>query len=194
MQPIFLIMGTPACGKSTVSKALVQRFELGLHISVDHLRHMVVGGLSDMDFSDEVAAKVTGKQIRLARETASQMACIYNEAGFAVAIDDFWFNDVPGTPIQLGYNGMPETHYELGQHAHKILLLPSLEATVERLYGRNGSQDEFAKMLEGVIRGNHATIAQHPKPGWQVVDSTHLSVEQTVDRILEITQPPRGEV
>jgi adenylate kinase family enzyme len=49
MQPIFLILGSPAAGKSTVSKALLQRFERGFHIPVDDFRHMVVSGLSDMN-------------------------------------------------------------------------------------------------------------------------------------------------
>ena len=118
MSPIFLILGTPACGKSTVSRALASRFRLGVHIPVDDLRHMVAGGLSDMDFGDEAAARRTGLQIRLARETASQMARTYGAAGFAVAIDDFWFDDVPGTPVELGYGGVPETHYALGADAH----------------------------------------------------------------------------
>jgi tRNA uridine 5-carbamoylmethylation protein Kti12 len=71
MQPIFLIMGTPASGKSTVAKALMQRFERGLHIPVDDLRHLVVAGLSDMAF--EIPPE-TLRQLRLARESASVMA------------------------------------------------------------------------------------------------------------------------
>lgn len=188
MAPIFLIMGTPACGKTTVSRALASRFKLGLHIPVDDLRHMVVGGLSDMDFSDEFAAKTTGLQIRLARQATSQMANIYGRAGFAVVIDDFWFNDIPGTPIHLGHFGIPETHYQLGQQAHKILLLPSLEATLQRLHDRNSEQADYKEILESVIRENHPRIEQHPKTGWLAIDSTHLSVEQTVEQILEQTQ------
>jgi hypothetical protein len=170
-------MGTPACGKSTVSRALASRFKLGLHIPVDDLRHMVVGGLSDMNFSNEATAKVTGEQIRLARVAASQMARTYNSAGFAVAIDDFGFNHIPGTPFHMGFNTVPETHYDLGSQADKIVLLLSFETTLQRLYGRNGSENDFAKMLENANRLSHPIIAEHPKPGWIVVNSTHLTVE-----------------
>ena len=187
MNPIFLVMGTPACGKSTVSRALAARFGLGLHIPVDDLRHMVVGGLSDMNFDSEQHARATGVQIRLAREAASQVARTYNDAGFAVAVDDFWFNDVPGTHLNLGFDGVPESHYRLGPHAHKVVLLPSLEATLGRLFARNAPGDPFTAMLEGVIRSEHETIRLHPKTGWHVVDSSELGVAETVDRILELT-------
>ena len=50
-----------------------------------------------------------------------------------------------------------------------------------------GPDDAFADVLEGVIRAGHPAIERHPKPGWRVVDSSELSVEQTVDRILELT-------
>ena len=63
MTPIFLVMGTPASGKSTVSRALMQRFECGSHIPVDDLRHMVVSGLTDTGF--DLASELL-EQIRLA--------------------------------------------------------------------------------------------------------------------------------
>ena len=179
MKPIFLIVGTPASGKSTVSKALVQRLERGLHIPVDDLRHMVVADLQEPGF-DMTEDAFT--QIRLARETASYMAQQYAQAGFAVAIDDFWMPQQP----DFGYS------YLLGPDTHKILLLPSLETTLERLYTRNPSEGSFKKQLEQGIRFMFEDIQQHPKTGWRLVDSSGLSVEQTVDDILEVTQPPRG--
>ncbi len=193
MQPIFLIMGTPACGKSTVSRTLAARFELGVHIPVDDVRHMVAGGLSDMNFESEKDARATDVQIRLARESVSSMVQIYNNAGFAVTIDDFWFNDLPGTFLNLGYQGIPETHYQLGQHVHKIVLLPSLEVTLERLFKRSSPDDGFTKFLETIIREQHPVIQKHAKTGWHVIDSSELSIEQTVDRILEITQTKRSQ-
>ena len=183
MQPIFLIMGTPACGKSTVAKALASCFALGLHIPVDDLRHMVTSGIADMDFSSEEAAHATGVQIRLAREAASHMARLYQGAGFAVAIDDFWFEDVPDTFMQLGFHGVPETHYQLGSGVHKIVLLPSVEVTLARLRGRQSGSGGLADVISFL----NPMIQAHPKTGWHVVDSSDLSVEQTVDRILEVT-------
>ena len=62
-------MGTPACGRNTISSALVSRFKLGIHIPVDDVRHMVVGGLSDMQFETRESANASDLQIRLARES-----------------------------------------------------------------------------------------------------------------------------
>jgi hypothetical protein len=120
-------------------------------------------------------------QIQLAQKAASQMARTYHQAGFAVAIDDFWFNEFTETPFQPGFAGVPETHCDLGEHVRKVVLLPSLDVTVARLRGRDGE----ASILEAVIRQNHAIIRDHPKPGWLVVDSSDLSVAETVNWILE---------
>jgi adenylylsulfate kinase-like enzyme len=172
VQPIFLIMGTPASGKSTVAKALMQRFERGLHIPVDDLRHLVVAGLSDMAF--EIPPE-TFRQLRLARESACVMARMYSDDGFAVAIDDFW----------LGENPDENYNRKISRRITRILLLPNLETTLERVYARNPDEGSFKQTLETAIRSLQTGIEAHPKTGWLVIDSSHLSVDQTVDQILE---------
>ena len=175
MTPIFLVMGSPASGKSTVCQALMQRFERGLHIPVDALRHMVVSGLEDMG---ETINDETQRQLRLAHQTAARMACTYADAGFAVAIDDFWFGDAPDAdyaPI-------------IGTRLQRILLLPTQEVALERLYTRDKAEGDFKPLLELGIRFVYDAVKNHPRTGWQVVDSSQLSVEQTVDRILELTR------
>jgi chloramphenicol 3-O-phosphotransferase len=174
MNPIFLVMGSPACGKSTVCRALMQRFARGLHIPVDDLRHMVVSGLDDMG---ETINDETQRQLQLAHETAARMACAYADAGFAVAIDDFWFGDVPDAdyaPI-------------IGTRLQRILLLPRQEIALERLHARDKAEGDFKPILELGIRFVYDAVKNHPRTGWQVVDSSQLSVEQTVNRILELT-------
>jgi Chloramphenicol phosphotransferase-like protein len=176
MKPIFLIMGSPAAGKSTIANALVQRFERGLHIPVDDLRYMVVSGLSDMSFD---LSPTLHEQIRLARETASSMVRLYNDAGFAVAIDDFW------------HTGLPHADYwqTLGAGIQRILLLPSLEETLNRLHKRNQDSSDMKHVLEQAIGYVQNDIRTHPEAttAWQVIDSSQLGVAQTVDRILELT-------
>jgi hypothetical protein len=170
MQPIFLVMGTPASGKSTVSRALMQRFERGLHIPVDDLRHMVVSGLADKSFGVSPALD----QLRLARASAAHMALSYSDAGFAVAIDDFWHVELRDGD----YNPI------IGNRVQRILLLPNLEVTLNRLRSRDGSTDHF----EQAIRFVHHAIETRPEllTGWHVVDSSELSIDETVDCILEL--------
>jgi len=45
MSPMFLVIGSPAVGKSTTSRALAARFHKSVHIPVDNVRDMVVSGL-----------------------------------------------------------------------------------------------------------------------------------------------------
>ena len=87
MNPIYFIIGPPAVGKSTTSRALAARFTRSIHIPVDDLRNMVVAGLAlpAAEWGVELA-----RQVALARDTAAGMALAYREAGFAVVIDDFW--------------------------------------------------------------------------------------------------------
>ncbi len=171
MKPIFLIMGTPASGKSTVAKALMQRFAQGVHIPVDNLRQMVVSGLSDMALEVPPA---TLEQLRLARETASSMARIYSDNEFTVAIDDFWYSEKPDQVYSQ----------KIGQRITRILLLPNLETTVQRLYSRNPEEGSFKKILEQAIGYLYTQIEVHPKTNWLVIDSSDLSIEETVDKIL----------
>ena len=169
--PIFLILGTPASGKSTVARALMRRFERGVHLPVDDVRHQVVSGL--VDFSEHVDDEAW-RQLRIARAAVTATARIYARAGFAAAIDDFWSSETPDAEYQ----------FTSDDPVHRVVLFPSLEATLERLYQRNPAEGSFKKAIEGGIHFIRPMIEQHAKTGWLVVDSSHLSPEATVDFIL----------
>ena len=136
--PIFILTGTPASGKTTLSKALLQRFSRGTHISVDQLRGMVMSGLSNPigSWDDE-----TDRQFRLARDSAAQIAKTYASGGFAVAIDDVIF------PDQIAH------HYDeaLAQFdLYKVLVRPSVETAVSRNQARRLEIDHT--QLEKIIQ------------------------------------------
>ena len=86
MQPLFILVGPPAAGKSTTSQALASKFNRSIHIPVDDIRDMVVSGLvlPGLEWSPELV-----RQISLARESAIHMARTYQRAGFVAVIDDF---------------------------------------------------------------------------------------------------------
>ena len=86
MQPLFLLIGPPAVGKSTTSKALAAKFGRSIHIPVDDIRDMVVSGLvlPSLEWNQDLV-----QQITLARESVIQMGLNYQRAGFAVVVDDF---------------------------------------------------------------------------------------------------------
>lgn len=68
-----------------------------------------------------------------------------------------------------------------------MLLRPSGKATLARLAARAPAEGSFKGVLAQAIALIHADMNRHPKAGWQVVNSSELSVEETVDLILVLT-------
>jgi chloramphenicol 3-O-phosphotransferase len=118
--PIFLLSGTPASGKSSVTKTLMQRFARGVHIAVDDLREMVVSGIAHPmpEWTPE-----TARQFSLARGNAVLMARRYSSAGFAVAIDDVFSQRDFVADYALHFTDVLP---------HRVLLLPRLEVALRR--------------------------------------------------------------
>jgi predicted kinase len=170
MNPIFLIVGPPAAGKSTTARALLARFPKGIHIPVDDLRHMVVAGLHEPgDWTDALL-----EQLRLARQTAAGMARTYQAAGFAVVIDDF-FDPVTRLSEYATLLSDPTVR--------RVVLLPDQAAAEERLRRRARSDDPGEFMLRGVRHSYvflNSVAADLAGQGWQVIDTSHLTVEETV--------------
>ncbi|MER3481797.1 MAG: phosphotransferase [Meiothermus sp.] len=171
--PVFFLTGTPGSGKSSVARALLQRFPFGLHISVDDLRERVVSGIAHPvpTWTEE-----TSRQFRLARRAAAWEARLYATHGFAVTIDDV-----------IGRDEVSKLKKEFlrGLLVHKVLLRPSLETTLQRNATRTG-KDFDTSVLDSTIR--HLYESTDPDEfavaGWLVLDSGGMSLEETVEVIL----------
>jgi chloramphenicol 3-O-phosphotransferase len=165
--PLVLITGLMAAGKSTVAQALAERLPQSVHLRGDLFRRMIVRGQAEMGFelSPEALA-----QLQLRYRLAALVAGEYLAAGFAVVYQD----------IIMGQ----ELSDVLSRYAHLPLHLVVLCPDVVTIAAR-----EAARPKKGY--GDPAWIAQFdqvlreetPRIGlW--IDSSALTVEETVDQIL----------
>ncbi len=177
MKPIFMVVGPPAVGKSSTSRALAACFPKSIHIPVDDIRHMVVSGLAlpGLVWGDDLV-----QQFRLARAGVAQMAIAYRNAGFTVVIDDIRED-----------NHTTDYHSLLDQpNIHKIVLYPNQDEAHQRNLKRSGDNPARAYIDEGIremYQQLNPILPQLAQEGWIVVDTTVLSLEEVVTTILDQT-------
>jgi hypothetical protein len=155
-----------------VAFALMQHFPHGIHIPVDDVREFVVSGIAHPVpvWTDE-----TTRQFELARKSAATIARLYNSAGFAVVIDDVIFPDAARLFDEL-FADLSFT---------KVLLRPTLEATLVRNQRRTNKAFDTTLLNDTIqVLYQEMNPQVFAKNGWQIVNNTTLTIEETVDQIL----------
>jgi predicted kinase len=175
MNPIFLLAGAPAVGKSTTGQALAAKYAKSIHIKVDDIRSMVVSGLVHPGrLTQELV-----DQVLAARASAIAMARIYHKAGFAVVIDDFYD---PHSDL--------EEYRELiaAERVFTILLYPRFATALERNIKRSGHSDHseyIARGIEAVYGHLELSLDNLRQKGWLILDTSNQTVDETVREIVE---------
>ncbi len=169
--PIFVITGQLASGKSSLARALLDRFPRGLHIDVDAVREMVTSGLaSPLEWTDE-----TTRQFELAVSAAAAVARIYRSAGFAVAIE----GAIDPTSVELALSEAGLDGAWIGVELH-----PRVDVAIERNRSRRTKPFDTS-ILERVIHDIDRDIAAAaPRKNWTRLDNSEQSVADTTDQVL----------
>lgn len=168
---LWLISGVPGSGKTTVAAALAKRYPKSAHLPMDDLRQLVVSGLaSPLNWTED-----TAQQFAIARRNAARLAADYGAAGFTVVIDDVIHEQDLGQLLPHLGALVPR----------KILLSPSI-FVVHRRNAQRTNKTFDTKILEPVATRMHGELIAKcpPSAGWFVLDTSTISVEDTVDRIL----------
>jgi hypothetical protein len=173
LPPIFVITGQLAAGKSSLAQALLERYELGLHVDVDAIREMVTSGLaSPLDWTDE-----TTRQFNLALEASAAIARVYHRAGFAIAIEGAF--DPPALAPLLADAGLADA-------VVGVVLHPPLAVALARNRERMNKVFDTS-ILEDAMQRIDADLAVQLVPdGWTVHDNAHETVSETAARVLSL--------
>jgi len=164
---IFLVSGNQGAGKSTIARALAERFERGVHVEGDLIQRMIVtGGVWPEPPEPQ------GEALRQLRERARRSAMLadsFFEAGFSVVIDDIAIGDQ-----FIVYRDSIRS---------RPLLLVNLVASLEVLQKRNRERQKkdvfepWGPILDRAMGETMRGIGM-----W--LDNSSLGVEETVEEIL----------
>ena len=170
MPEVLILTGPPAAGKSSVARALADRYDRVAHIEVDTLRHFVTA-------TGYAAPGKSGfeRQQALATRNACSLARNFLEERFAVIIDDVV---VEPEHLQQYLNQLRAA----GAPVHFVSLLPSLDTVL----ARNQQRAEGRLSAERVEKVWRDFVAAG-EIGGVTVDSTSITAAETADRLQSLT-------
>lgn len=162
---VFLVIGIPGSGKSSVSAELARRFPLGAHIEGDHLQDLILSGGRLPSLEEDREAD---RQLLLRARNASVLARSFHAGGVVPVIDDvvvrrahleFYLEHLKELPLRL------------------IVLAPTPKTAGNRIAARDKKLADDWSFLDKALRAE-----LEGEGTW--IDSTDLTLSETVDMIL----------
>ena len=168
MTTLFIIVGAPAVGKSSLCQSLAQSFTKSIHIPVDDVREMVVAGLINPNPSWTSDLQL---QVTLARESSIAMASTYCASGFTTFIDDFY------DPLHLREYERISTRVR--NRVVKIILFPSKDVAKQRNIQRSGGEAHIDEGIDIVYDSLTGNIDKLRAENWHILDNSTMGIEET---------------
>jgi cytidylate kinase len=168
VQPIVVVTGIPASGKSTVAELLTRRFASGVHVKGDVFRRMVVAGREEMTAEPTEEAWA---QLRLRYRLGAATAEAYHEAGFAVVVQDVVVGEVLA-PYVASISRRPLV---------VVVLAPRPDVVAAREAAR--AKTAYRADMSGITAMDQGLREATPRIGlW--LDTSEQTREETVDEIV----------
>lgn len=169
-QGLLVLFGGPAgAGKSTLARAWCRTKPRAVHIELDVVRSMIVGGLAD----PREKGSIQGEQYSLSVQLSLDLGRSYLRAGYDVAIDDVLH---PSAFASEWLPGLKEMSWRL------VIVRPDLTTTLERSLSR--AKD----VPEQLIREQHRDLSTWPSQ--MVVDTSGRAVEDSLSLVEEMVRRP----
>lgn len=168
MTQTIIITGPSGAGKSTVALAVAEQMpDTWAFISQDGMREHIKAGYchADVEWTDE-----TRRQWEVSITICCDMVKRYHEANISCVVEMF----APPSEFEKWKQQLKGFDYKL------VVLLPDVQKTVDRNANRE------LKMKEEKIRENHEWFTKWEPTEAIIIDSSNLSVDETVERVKEL--------
>jgi chloramphenicol 3-O-phosphotransferase len=171
--PIVALFGGPAgAGKTTLAAAWCSQRERAVHIELDDVRSLIVSGLAD---PQDPSALLQARQYDTSVDACCALARVFAHAGYDIAIGDV----LEPKPFERLWRPRIE-----GLDWRLLIVLPSLDETLAR------SRLRTKRVLERHTRDQHAALSRWPIT--YRVDTTGLTVEESIDRVVDRIDRPES--
>ena len=159
---LLLLTGPAGAGKSTVARLWAASRPRGVHIQLDHIRSLIVGGYAE----PQERGPAQTEQYEVSALACISLARQFTESGYDVVLCDVFPRELFERLWRPRLNGV---------EWRIVVLLPELNETLKRAARRK------KEVREDIIREQHAAMALWEKE--LVIDPTGITAEEVVDAL-----------